>query len=59
MTSEPPAGAPSPFLTVDIGEAKPRTVISGLAKFVPIEEMQNRLIVLCCNLKPRKYVCFC
>jgi tRNA-binding EMAP/Myf-like protein len=39
---------------VDIGEPEPRTVISGLAKYVPLEQMQNRLIVLCANLKPRK-----
>lgn len=40
--------------TIDVGEDEPRTVISGLAKHVPLEQMQNRLIVLCANLKPRK-----
>ena len=25
---------------VDVGEEAPRTIISGLVKFVPIEEMQ-------------------
>lgn len=40
--------------TIDLGEAEPRTVISGLAKFVPIEEMQNRLVAVLCNLKPAK-----
>lgn len=30
------------------------TVISGLVKHVPIEEMQNRLLVVFCNLKPAK-----
>lgn len=39
---------------VDVGEGKNRTVVSGLVKFVPIEEMQNRLVVLLCNLKPVK-----
>lgn len=39
---------------IDVGEPQPRTVISGLVKFVPIEEMQNRLVVLLCNLKPAK-----
>ncbi|KAF8463468.1 hypothetical protein BDZ91DRAFT_731655 [Kalaharituber pfeilii] len=29
-----------------------RTVLSGLRGKVPIEEMQNRLVVLVCNLKP-------
>lgn len=40
--------------TIDLGESEPRTVISGLAKFVPIEEMQNRLVAVLCNLKPAK-----
>jgi aminoacyl tRNA synthase complex-interacting multifunctional protein 1 len=39
---------------IDCGEAVPRTVISGLVKFVPIEEMQNRMVVVMCNLKPVK-----
>ncbi|XP_055316864.1 aminoacyl tRNA synthase complex-interacting multifunctional protein 1-like [Sitodiplosis mosellana] len=39
---------------IDVGEDKPRTVISGLVKHVPIEEMQNRLLVVFCNLKPAK-----
>jgi len=39
---------------VDVGEDKPRTVISGLVKFIPIEEMQNRKAILMCNLKPSK-----
>jgi len=39
---------------VDLGEERPRTVVSGLVKFVPIEEMQNRMALLMCNLKPAK-----
>ncbi|XP_065578933.1 aminoacyl tRNA synthase complex-interacting multifunctional protein 1-like [Artemia franciscana] len=39
---------------VDLGEGKLRTVVSGLVKFVPLEEMQNRLAVFLCNLKPAK-----
>lgn len=39
---------------VDVGEDKPRTVISGLVKFIPEEEMQNRKAILMCNLKPSK-----
>ncbi|XP_053109518.1 aminoacyl tRNA synthase complex-interacting multifunctional protein 1 isoform X2 [Hemicordylus capensis] len=39
---------------VDVGEASPRTVVSGLVKFVPLEEMQNRVAVFLCNLKPVK-----
>ena len=36
---------------IDVGEEKPRQVISGLVKFVPIEEMQNRKAIILCNLK--------
>lgn len=39
---------------IDCGEANPRTVVSGLVKFVPIEEMRDRLVVVLCNLKPAK-----
>lgn len=39
---------------VDIGEEKCRTVVSGLVKFVPLEEMQDRMVMLLCNLKPAK-----
>lgn len=39
---------------IDVGEGKRRTVVSGLVKHVPIEEMQNRVVVLLCNLKPAK-----
>lgn len=39
---------------VNVGEEKNRTVVSGLVKYVPIDQMQNRLAVLLCNLKPAK-----
>lgn len=39
---------------IDVGENKPRTVVSGLVKYVPLDEMQNRLVVVLCNLKPAK-----
>jgi tRNA-binding EMAP/Myf-like protein len=29
-------------------------VISGLVKFVPIEKMENRRVLVVCNLKPAK-----
>ena len=35
-------------------QEKPRTVISGLVKFIPEAEMQNRKAILMCNLKPSK-----
>ncbi|XP_059622687.1 aminoacyl tRNA synthase complex-interacting multifunctional protein 1 [Phlebotomus argentipes] len=39
---------------IDCGEPQPRTVVSGLVKFVPLEEMKDRLVVVLCNLKPAK-----
>ncbi|XP_030643812.1 aminoacyl tRNA synthase complex-interacting multifunctional protein 1a [Chanos chanos] len=39
---------------VDVGESSPRTVVSGLVKHIPLEQMQNRMAVLLCNLKPAK-----
>jgi len=39
---------------IECGEEKPRQVISGLVKHIPIEEMQNRMVVILCNLKPAK-----
>merc|ERR1712183_823594 len=39
---------------IDVGEEKPRTVISGLVKFVPEAEMQDRMAVILCNLNPSK-----
>lgn len=37
---------------IDVGEDAPRTVVSGLVNFIPESEMQNRRVVLVCNLKP-------
>ncbi|KAL7060871.1 hypothetical protein AAHC03_09610 [Spirometra sp. Aus1] len=39
---------------VDLGEAKPRTIISGLVRHVPLEKMQNLVGIFMCNLKPVK-----
>lgn len=39
---------------IDLGEVEPRTIVSGLVKYVPIEQMQNRLVAVLCNLKPAK-----
>ncbi|XP_067862695.1 tyrosine--tRNA ligase, cytoplasmic isoform X1 [Heptranchias perlo] len=39
---------------VDLGEAQPRTVVSGLVQYISAEELQNRDVVMLCNLKPQK-----
>ncbi|GAM25426.1 hypothetical protein SAMD00019534_086010 [Acytostelium subglobosum LB1] len=39
---------------IDLAEPTgPRTIASGLVKFVPIEEMKDRVVLVLCNLKPR------
>ncbi|XP_060079508.1 tyrosine--tRNA ligase, cytoplasmic-like [Ylistrum balloti] len=40
--------------SVDLGEEAPRTVVSGLAGLVPMEELEGRMGVFLCNLKPQK-----
>eukprot|EP00262_Sarcandra_glabra_P020925 TRINITY_DN8529_c0_g2_i2.p1 TRINITY_DN8529_c0_g2~~TRINITY_DN8529_c0_g2_i2.p1 ORF type:complete len:812 (+),score=137.57 TRINITY_DN8529_c0_g2_i2:37-2436(+) len=37
---------------IDVGEESPRTVVSGLVKYVTLKEMQNRKVCVLCNLKP-------
>lgn len=37
---------------IDVGEEQPRTIISGLRHFVPIEQLQGALVAVVCNLKP-------
>ncbi|XP_048779172.2 aminoacyl tRNA synthase complex-interacting multifunctional protein 1-like isoform X2 [Ostrea edulis] len=39
---------------VDMGEGRNRTVVSGLVNHVPLEQMQNKVAVFMCNLKPAK-----
>lgn len=39
---------------IDLGEEQPRTIVSGLVNYVPINEMQDRLVIVLCNLKPAK-----
>lgn len=39
--------------TIDMGDEEgPRTVCSGLVKYIPIEEMQERFVIVIANLKP-------
>ncbi|KAK7056813.1 G4 quadruplex nucleic acid binding protein [Paramarasmius palmivorus] len=38
---------------IDLGEETgPRTVVSGLVNYIPIEQMQDKWLVAVCNLKP-------
>nr|POE62729.1 aminoacyl trna synthase complex-interacting multifunctional protein 1 [Quercus suber] len=38
---------------VDVGEAEPRTICSGLVNFVPLHLLQDKKVVVLANLKPR------
>jgi tyrosyl-tRNA synthetase len=40
---------------VDLGEASPRTIVSGLAKFMKPEDLMNRMVLIVANLKPAKF----
>lgn len=42
------------FDVVDVGEPERRTILSGLNGRVPLDSMQNRPVVIMCNLKPQK-----
>lgn len=37
---------------IDVGEAEPRQIISGLVKYIPLEQMQGAKVLVMCNLKP-------
>lgn len=38
---------------IDLGESSgPRTIVSGLVNYVPLEEMKDRMVVILTNLKP-------
>ncbi|KAK4269733.1 hypothetical protein QN277_022851 [Acacia crassicarpa] len=37
---------------IDVGEEQPRTVVSGLVKYIQLDKMQNRKVCVLCNLKP-------
>eukprot|EP00607_Mallomonas_marina_P000660 CAMPEP_0182429208 /NCGR_PEP_ID=MMETSP1167-20130531/25594_1 /TAXON_ID=2988 /ORGANISM="Mallomonas Sp, Strain CCMP3275" /LENGTH=197 /DNA_ID=CAMNT_0024612593 /DNA_START=173 /DNA_END=766 /DNA_ORIENTATION=+ len=38
---------------VDVGEEEPRTIVSGLVEYCPLETLQGREVIVLCNLKPR------
>lgn len=43
---------------VDVGEEFPRKIASGLRPFYKLDEMQNRMVLVLCNLKARNLVGF-
>lgn len=43
---------------IDVGEDQPRQIASGLRPYLSIEDLENRLVLVLCNLKERKLVGF-
>lgn len=41
-------------LSIDVGEAVPRTIVSGIAMHFAPEELPGRQVLVLCNLEPRK-----
>ena len=41
-------------MTVDIGEAEPRTIVAGIAEAYAPDQLLNRKVVIVANLQPRK-----
>ena len=39
---------------IDIGNGEIREIASGLQKFLTVEQMKDQLVVVMCNLKPKK-----
>ena len=42
---------------IDVGEEKPRQVVSGLVEFVPLEQFQTSRLCVICNLKRQRTTC--
>ncbi|CAH9141898.1 unnamed protein product [Cuscuta epithymum] len=38
---------------VDIGEPQPRIICSGLVNYIPLQQLQDRYVIVLANLKPR------
>ncbi|KAJ0576195.1 putative tRNA-binding domain, nucleic acid-binding protein [Helianthus annuus] len=38
---------------IDVGEPEPRIICSGLVKYVPLDDLQDKHVVVLANLKPR------
>lgn len=54
LSCEPHPDADSLYVeSVDVGEDEPRTIVSGLVNYVPVDQMLDRSVVVLCNLKPR------
>lgn len=41
--------------SIDLGEAEPRTIVSGLVKYISKEDFTGKFVLVVCNLKPAKF----
>jgi len=41
---------------IDVGELKPRQVVSNLVKHLTLSQMLNRFVIVLCNIKPAKFM---
>ncbi|KAI8370449.1 uncharacterized protein BYT42DRAFT_582474 [Radiomyces spectabilis] len=40
---------------VDVAESEPRTIVSGLAKYIPKDSLINKHVVVVCNMKSSRF----
>jgi methionyl-tRNA synthetase len=41
-------------MRVDVGEESPRTLVAGLKPYLPMEEVQDKLVIVVTNLQPAR-----
>lgn len=41
--------------SIDVGEAEPRTIVSGLVKYISKEDFCGKFVLVVCNMKPSKF----
>jgi methionyl-tRNA synthetase len=53
VSEVPNAKGPLVKLRVDLGDVGTRTIVAGIKEFYSMDELENRLIIVVVNLKPR------
>jgi tyrosyl-tRNA synthetase len=57
LSAQKHSGADSLYVeSIDLGEPTgPRQVVSGLANYIPLDHLQNRLVIVLANMKPTSF----
>jgi methionyl-tRNA synthetase len=42
------------IMRVDVGEENPRTLVAGLKPYLPMEDVQDKLVIVVTNLQPAR-----